>query len=90
MLRRRHTEASFSDKSILPSREEIYKWQTSFEHLLRHKCKLLMNILKTNTPEKKNRQLNLLAKIGKKKYPGNFRISQMILAERKLEKIRFS
>lgn len=37
LLRRRHTEASFSNKSILPSREEIYKWQTSFEHLLRHK-----------------------------------------------------
>ena len=40
LLRRRHTEASFTDKSILPSREEISKWQTSFEHLLRHKCKI--------------------------------------------------
>jgi len=39
LLRRRHTEASFSDKGILPNRDEIFKWQTSFEHLLKNKCK---------------------------------------------------
>lgn len=49
LLRRRHTDASISDKSILPSREEYVKWQTSFENLLRHKygIALFRGFLKT-------------------------------------------
>ncbi|RNA43301.1 regulator of G- signaling 3 isoform X4 [Brachionus plicatilis] len=53
LLRRRHTDASFIDKGLVPSREEIYKWQTSFEHLLRHKygIALFRGFLKTEFSE---------------------------------------
>ncbi|CAF1029698.1 unnamed protein product [Brachionus calyciflorus] len=53
LLRRRHTDASFIDKGIIPSREEIYKWQTSFENLLRHKygIALFRGFLKTEFSE---------------------------------------
>ncbi len=37
-MKRRNTD-SCVDKSILPTKEDLQKWQTSFEHLLRHKCK---------------------------------------------------
>lgn len=42
LLRRRHTDASLGEKSMLPSRDEYAKWQTSFEHLLRHKYGLAL------------------------------------------------
>jgi regulator of G-protein signaling len=49
LLRRRHTDASISDKSLLPSREEYSNWSKSFENLLRHKygIALFRGFLKT-------------------------------------------
>jgi len=49
LMRRRHTDASFIDKSLLPSKDDVYKWQTSFELLLRHKygVALFRGFLKT-------------------------------------------
>lgn len=56
LLRRRHTDASFTDKSLLPNRDEIYKWQTSFENLLRHKCNTKKSI--RHKCNNKNKQTN--------------------------------
>ncbi|CAF1176040.1 unnamed protein product, partial [Didymodactylos carnosus] len=37
LIRRRTTEATLSEKSLIPSREDVLSWEESFEHLLRHR-----------------------------------------------------
>lgn len=39
LIRRRTTEATLSEKSLIPSREDVQSWEQSFEALLRHRCK---------------------------------------------------
>lgn len=40
LIRRRTTEATLSEKSLIPSREDVQSWQESFDALLRHRCKI--------------------------------------------------
>lgn len=37
LIRRRTTEATLSEKSLIPSREDVQSWQESFDALLRHR-----------------------------------------------------
>ena len=39
LIRRRTTEATLSEKSLIPSREDVQLWEESFDALLRHRCK---------------------------------------------------
>jgi hypothetical protein len=39
LIRRRTTEATLSEKSLIPSREDVQSWEQSFDALLRHRCK---------------------------------------------------
>lgn len=39
LIRRRTTEATLSEKSLIPSREDVQSWEESFDALLRHRCK---------------------------------------------------
>lgn len=39
LIRRRTTEANLSEKSLIPSREDVQSWEESFDALLRHRCK---------------------------------------------------
>ncbi len=39
LIRRRTTEATVSEKSLIPSREDVQSWEESFDALLRHRCK---------------------------------------------------
>lgn len=39
LIRRRTTEATLSEKSLIPSREDVQSWGESFDALLRHRCK---------------------------------------------------
>jgi hypothetical protein len=39
LIRRRTTEATVSEKSHIPSREDVQLWEESFDALLRHRCK---------------------------------------------------
>lgn len=43
LIRRRTTEATLSEKSLIPSCEDVQSWEQSFEALLRHRCKLKLN-----------------------------------------------
>ena len=38
LIRRRTTEATLSEKSLIPSCEDVQSWEQSFEALLRHRC----------------------------------------------------
>jgi len=49
LIRRRTTEATLSEKSLIPSREDVQSWEQSFDALLRHRCK-------------KEKKMNLLIK----------------------------
>jgi len=37
LIRRRTTEATVSEKSLIPSREDVQLWEESFDALLRHR-----------------------------------------------------
>ncbi|CAF4510459.1 unnamed protein product, partial [Rotaria magnacalcarata] len=37
LIRRRTTEATLSEKSLIPSRDDVQSWEESFEALLRHR-----------------------------------------------------
>ncbi|CAF0796850.1 unnamed protein product [Rotaria sordida] len=37
LIRRRTTEATLSEKSLIPSREDVQSWEESFDALLRHR-----------------------------------------------------
>jgi hypothetical protein len=39
LIRRRTTEANLSEKSLIPSREDVQSWEQSFDALLKHRCK---------------------------------------------------
>ncbi len=43
LIRRRTTEATLSEKSLIPSREDVQLWEQSFDALLRHRCKNRIN-----------------------------------------------
>jgi hypothetical protein len=43
LIRRRTTEANLSEKSLIPSREDVQSWEQSFDALLRHRCKKKRN-----------------------------------------------
>jgi hypothetical protein len=45
LIRRRTTEATLSEKSLIPSREDVQLWEESFDALLRHRCKLISFLL---------------------------------------------
>lgn len=40
LIRRRTTEATLSEKSLIPSCEDVQSWEQSFDALLRHRCKI--------------------------------------------------
>lgn len=43
LIRRRTTEATLSEKSLIPSCEDVQSWEQSFEALLRHRCMTMKN-----------------------------------------------
>ena len=43
LIRRRTTEATLSEKSLIPSCEDVQSWEQSFEALLRHRCTCRQN-----------------------------------------------